>query len=81
MGKILRALGHNLIFHGRHLIEGAQIALNQDIRPLVKRHQIPLFGFMGRTRSLTPLEMGRGLMKEIPYSNYKSFPRHIMSGV
>ena len=72
--KILWAFGHNTIFHGRHLIEGAQIALNQDIRPWLKDIRSPCLVLWGERDRFTPPEIGRGLMKEIPQSKLQIVP-------
>lgn len=72
--KIIQAFGYNLIFHGQHLFEGAQIALYEDIRPWLKNIKSPCLVLWGERDYFTPIEIGYGLLEAIPNSKLQIVP-------
>ncbi len=72
--KIIQAFGYNSIFHGQHLIEGAQIALYEDIRPWLKNIKSPCLVLWGEQDYFTPIEIGYGLVEAIPNSKLQIVP-------
>lgn len=72
--KILQTFGYNFIFHNRHLIEGAHLALSQDIRPWLKDITSPCLILWGELDRFTPLEIGYGLAEAIPHSKLQIVP-------
>ena len=68
LGKILMAFGDNLIFNRQHLIEGAHIALQEDIRPWLSEVKLPCLILWGERDRFTPIEIGYGLDEAIANS-------------
>ena len=66
--KIVRAFGCNLIFNRQHLVEGARIALQEDIRPWLSEVKLPCLILWGERDYFTPLEIGHGLVEAIANS-------------
>lgn len=61
--KIVTAFGCNLISQRQHIIEGAQIALQEDIRPWLSEIKLPCLLLWGERDYFTPLEIGYGLVE------------------
>lgn len=72
--KIMQVYGHNLIFRSQHLIEGAKIALNEDIRPWLSDISCPCLILWGEKDYFTPISIGYGLVEAIPNSRLQVVP-------
>ena len=72
--KIVRAFGRNFIFNRQHSIEGAQIALHEDIRPWLSEVKLPCLILWGERDYFTPLEIGYGLVEAIANSQLQLIP-------
>ncbi len=72
--KIVQAFGDNLIFHGQHLIEGAQIALYEDIRPWLSEIRSPCLVLWGERDYFTPIEIGYCIVEAIANSKLQIVP-------
>ena len=67
-------LDRYLIFRRQHLIEGAKIALNEDIRPWLSDIKSPCLILWSDRDYFTPIEIGYGLVKAIPNSKLQVVP-------
>ena len=72
--RIVRAMGHNLIFRTRHLITGAQIALQEDIRPWLSEIKAPCLVLWGECDRFTPIEIGYSLVETISHAQLQIVP-------
>ena len=72
--RCVRALGYNLIFHTRHLIRGAEIALQEDIRPWLSEIKAPCLVLWGERDRFTPLEIGYSLVETISSAQLQIIP-------
>ncbi|HEY9771195.1 MAG TPA: alpha/beta hydrolase [Coleofasciculaceae cyanobacterium] len=72
--KIIQAFGYNSIFHGQHLIEGAQIALYEDIRPWLKNIKSPCLVLWGERDYFTPIEIGYCIVEAVANSKLQIVP-------
>ena len=70
----VRALGYNIIFHTRHLIRGAEIALQEDIRPWLSEIKAPCLVLWGEQDHFTPLEIGYSLVETISSAQLQIVP-------
>ena len=66
--KIVTAFGCNLVSQRQHLIQGAQIALHEDIRPWLSEIELPCLLLWGERDYFTPPEIGYGLVEAIANS-------------
>ncbi|MBE9043472.1 alpha/beta hydrolase [Pleurocapsales cyanobacterium LEGE 10410] len=62
--RILRSTIHNSLFRRQHLIEGAKIALKEDLRPWLKDIKSPCLVLWGERDYFTPV-VGYGLVEVI----------------
>ena len=72
--KVARALGHNLVFRNRHLITGAQVALDEDIRPWLSEIKAPCLVLWGERDRFTPLEIAYSLVETISHARLQIVP-------
>ena len=72
--QIMQVYIHNLIFRSQHLIEGAKIAFNEDIRPWLSDIECPCLILWGERDRFTPIEIGYGLVEAIPNSRLQVVP-------
>ena len=72
--KVIPAMGHNIIFRTRHLITGAQIAIQEDIRPWLSEIEAPCLVLWGERDDFTPLEIGYSLVETISDSQLQIVP-------
>ena len=73
--KVIQAMGHNIIFRTRHLITGAQIALQEDIRPWLSEIEAPCLVLWGEGDYFTPLEIGYSLVETISSAQLHIVPK------
>ena len=72
--RAFQAVLHNLIFRTSHLIEGAKIALNEDIRPWLSEIKSPCLVLWGERDYFTPQALGYDLVAAIPNSRWQIVP-------
>lgn len=72
--KFLSAVLHNSIFQPSHLIEGAKIALNEDLRPWLSEIKSPSLVLWGERDEFIPLASGHELVEAIPNSRLQIVP-------
>ena len=72
--KVIQAMGHNLVFRTRHLITGAKIALQEDIRPWLSEIKAPCLVLWGEGDRFTPLKTGYSLVETISNSQLQIVP-------
>ena len=72
--KIIKALGHNLIFRTRHSIAGAQIVLQEDLRPWLSEIKSPCLVLWGERDNFIPIEIGYSLVETIANSKLQIAP-------
>ena len=70
----VRALGYSIIFCTRHLITGAQIALQEDIRPWLSEIKAPCLVLWGERDRFTPIEIGYSLVETISSAQLQIIP-------
>lgn len=71
---ILRATLHNGFFRRQHLIEGAKIALREDIRPWLKDIKSPCLVLWGERDYFISVDLGYGLVEAIADSQLQIIP-------
>ncbi len=73
--KVARALSHNIVFSTRHLITGAQIVLQEDIRPWLSEIETPCLVLWGERDRFTPIEIGYSLVETISSARLHIVPK------
>ena len=72
--RVVRAMGHNLVFRTQHLITGAQVALQEDIRPWLSEIEAPCLVLWGERDRFTPIEIGYSLVETISHARLHIVP-------
>lgn len=78
--EFAKDFGHNLVFRTRNLITGAQIALDEDIRPWLSEIESPCLVLWGERDCFTPIEIGYSLVKTISHAQLQIVPQGYHEG-
>ena len=72
--EFVKDFGYNLIFRTQHLITGAQIALDEDLRPWLSEIKAPCLVLWGERDCFTPIEIGYSLTETISHARLQIVP-------